>query len=133
MDESTIKDLIKIAMEKLDISEKKATAGLLSFMCGFGSIEDFKDVTNYYIKNQYKWIRGIWELNLNKKCLNGGEFFPDDFIFFGSLSTQYKMIGNAVPPLMAYVLAKAIKKEIEEKKSHLPNLQKSLMDYIEEV
>jgi len=36
--------------------------------------------------------------------------FPDDFVFFGSLSTQYKMVGNAVPPLMAYALAQAIKK-----------------------
>jgi len=34
--------------------------------------------------------------------------FSDDFIFFGSLSAQYKMVGNAVPPLMAYALAKAI-------------------------
>ena len=56
MNETTIKDCIKIATEKLDISEKKATAGLLLFMCGFGSIEDFKDVINYYIKNQHKWI-----------------------------------------------------------------------------
>jgi len=28
--------------------------------------------------------------------------FPDEFIFFGSLSAQYMMIGNAIPPLMAY-------------------------------
>ena len=34
--------------------------------------------------------------------------FPDDFIFFGALSNQYKMVGNAVPPLMAYNLAKMI-------------------------
>lgn len=34
--------------------------------------------------------------------------FPDDFIFLGALSTQYKMVGNAVPPLMAYHLANSI-------------------------
>lgn len=34
--------------------------------------------------------------------------FPDDFIFFGSLSSQYKMVGNAVPPLMAYHLGKKL-------------------------
>lgn len=39
--------------------------------------------------------------------------FPDDFIFLGSLSSQYKMVGNAVPPLMAYNLAKYIYKERE--------------------
>lgn len=35
--------------------------------------------------------------------------FPDDFVFFGSLSAQYKQVGNAVPPLMAYHLAKYLK------------------------
>jgi len=31
--------------------------------------------------------------------------FPDTFIFDGSISDQYKMVGNAVPPPMAYQLA----------------------------
>jgi DNA (cytosine-5)-methyltransferase 1 len=44
--------------------------------------------------------------------------FPDDFMFAGSRTNQYKQIGNAVPPLMSRVLAKLIKNilnEIEEK------------------
>ena len=31
--------------------------------------------------------------------------FPDDFIFHGSRGAQYKMIGNAVPPEMARIVA----------------------------
>ena len=40
--------------------------------------------------------------------------FPDEFIFFGSLTSQYKMVGNAVPPLIAYHLAKNIYRKREE-------------------
>ena len=35
--------------------------------------------------------------------------FPDDFFFEGSRSAIFKQIGNAVPPLMGYAIAKAIK------------------------
>ncbi|HBM46135.1 MAG: Cytosine-specific methyltransferase [Parcubacteria group bacterium GW2011_GWF2_38_76] len=36
--------------------------------------------------------------------------FPDDFIFEGSISSQYRQIGNAVPYLLAYHIAKNIPK-----------------------
>lgn len=41
--------------------------------------------------------------------------FPDDFIFYyDKISAGYKMIGNAVPVEMAFVLAKTIKKDLME-------------------
>lgn len=35
--------------------------------------------------------------------------FPDDFIFWGNKSQQYKQVGNAVPPLLGYYLANKLK------------------------
>lgn len=38
--------------------------------------------------------------------------FPDDFEILGSKTSQYKQIGNAVPPLLAYAVAKEIKSNL---------------------
>ena len=35
--------------------------------------------------------------------------FPDDFIFYGNKSEQYKQVGNAVPPMLGFVVANALK------------------------
>jgi len=42
--------------------------------------------------------------------------FPDDFIFhYDNISAGYKMIGNAVPVMLAYYLAKEIKKSLSNR------------------
>jgi DNA (cytosine-5)-methyltransferase 1 len=39
--------------------------------------------------------------------------FPDNFIFYGTKSSQMKQVGNAVPPLLARAIARTIKNDFE--------------------
>lgn len=41
--------------------------------------------------------------------------FPDDWIFYGSISSQYRQVGNAVPVNLAYAIAREIYKSLESK------------------
>ena len=42
--------------------------------------------------------------------------FPDNFIFYGNKSQQYKQVGNAVPPLLGYYLAIELKNILDSMK-----------------
>lgn len=57
----------------------------------------------------YKWNR-IPTVRENARL----QSFPDDFIFYGSLSEQFKQVGNAVPPLLGQALAAQLSRYISE-------------------
>lgn len=52
MNEELIEKAIKTAMDKLNISEKLAICEFMVYMCGHGTVDEFKDVINYLIKKQ---------------------------------------------------------------------------------
>lgn len=43
--------------------------------------------------------------------------FPDDFVFLGNKTQQFRQVGNAVPPLMAQAIAEKLKEYIAEDKN----------------
>lgn len=67
-----------------------------------------RTITNYPHSIVKKKENKIYRRLTVRECARL-QSFPDDFKFFGALSNQYKMVGNAVPPLMAYRLGKALK------------------------
>ena len=42
--------------------------------------------------------------------------FPDEFVFLGNRSEQYRQVGNAVPPLLAKAIAEQLKGIVENEK-----------------
>ena len=44
--------------------------------------------------------------------------FPDDFIFYGNKSEQYKQVGNAVPPMLGFAIAEKLREYLEDGESY---------------
>lgn len=45
--------------------------------------------------------------------------FRDDFVFFGSRTSQFKQVGNAVPPFLARSVAEILKKQLKQASQQL--------------
>ncbi len=56
-------------------------------------------------------VEGVRRLSL-RECARL-QSFPDDFEFVGSLSSRYKQVGNAVPPLLAEALGRELRATLE--------------------
>ena len=51
--------------------------------------------------------------------------FPDSFVFYGSKASQYRQVGNAVPPLLARAIARRIRYFLEVPESESPSIPRN--------
>jgi len=56
----------------------------------------------------YKWNR-VPSVRENARL----QSFPDEFVFLGTKTQQYRQVGNAVPPLLGKILAEQLKKYLK--------------------
>ena len=56
----------------------------------------------------FHWKNRFLRINEIKRL----QTFPDDYEFSGNFQEQWRQIGNAVPPLLADVISKEIKKQL---------------------
>ena len=85
---------------------------------------------NFLEKNRFEFVRGKEKLyrRLSVRECARIQTFPDDFIFeYNSVANGYKMVGNAVPVLLAENLAKQITKDLFCKKPNFQKINKEMM------
>jgi DNA (cytosine-5)-methyltransferase 1 len=63
--------------------------------------------TSYYHPKEHRY--------LTSREAAACQSFPNNFIFTGSSTSQFRQIGNAVPPLLAMAIGEAVKKMISSK------------------
>jgi DNA (cytosine-5)-methyltransferase 1 len=98
-DGGNYKDLPKkyISTRKVNIAWTRYSSSKPSFTIDTGHRHHF-----HYQFNRVPTVRESARL----------QSFSDKFIFSGSKTSQYRQVGNAVPPLLGYRIAKSIKEQL---------------------
>ena len=65
-------------------------------------------VVAHLAKDGYMFIHPIEDRTITVREAARFQSFPDSFEFLGSMSSQFRQVGNAVPPIMAEAIGKCI-------------------------
>lgn len=76
-------------------------------------------------KPRYGVVEGVRRLNLRESARL--QSFPDDFIFAGTKTRQFTQVGNAVPPLLAEAIGKALMQSLLINKTVVAEIQQHSM------
>jgi DNA (cytosine-5)-methyltransferase 1 len=70
-------------------------------------------VVSHLSKDGYMYIHPTESRTISVREAARLQSFPDSFVFYGSRGSQFKQIGNAVPPLLAMAIANSVKKMLK--------------------
>lgn len=71
-------------------------------------------VVAHLAKDGYMFIHPFFDRTITVREAARFQSFPDSFEFTGSMTSQFRQVGNAVPPLLAEALGKEIIKLLEK-------------------
>ena len=60
------------------------------------------------------WVHPTLDRSISVREAARLQSFPDSFVFYGTKDSQYQQVGNAVPPLLASIIAKKVKQLLME-------------------
>ena len=71
-------------------------------------------IVAHLAKDGYMFIHPVHERTITVREAARFQSFPDSFVFQGSMTSQFRQVGNAVPPLLAEKLGKCIIEALSE-------------------
>ena len=60
------------------------------------------------------WVHPTLDRSISVREAARLQSFPDSFVFYGTKDSQYQQVGNAVPPLLASIIAKKVRQLLME-------------------
>jgi DNA (cytosine-5)-methyltransferase 1 len=74
-----------------------------------------RTITAHLSKDCYSHIHPSQARTISVREAARLQSFPDKYYFHGGMCSKFKLIGNAVPPLLSSILAKELKKQVFKK------------------